>query len=243
MGSYDSVGYRLIQQDSDSEGEDSQRTQRPGLRTVLRPGPTRDIMFLSVHNKPLIRGAFLAVIVIGLTLVITTITWIALFKKGFTFSRTELGIDFNWHPFLMTLSLIFLYGNGALIYRLIPARNDDHKLKLKLGHAGIMMFAFILMVIGLQAAFDSHNLAVPPKPNMYTLHSWVGLLAAILFGSVDPWIPGIPVPQVLRRHPGSAPAFPPVLRLQHPGVGRCRSSHGTPGESHLVQQGIWEEEC
>ena len=50
--------------------------------------------------------------VIGLTLVITTITWIALFKKGFTFSRTELGIDFNWHPFLMTLSLIFLYGNG-----------------------------------------------------------------------------------------------------------------------------------
>ena len=59
--SYDSVGYRLIQQDSDSEGEDSQRTLRPGLRTVLRPGPTRDRMFLSVHNKPLIRGAFLAV--------------------------------------------------------------------------------------------------------------------------------------------------------------------------------------
>jgi len=182
MGSYDSVGYRLIQQDSDSEGEDSQRTQRPGVRTVLRPGPTRDIMFLSVHNKPLIRGAFLAVNVIGLTLVITTITWIALFKKGFTFSRTELGIDFNWHPFLMTLSLIFLYGNGALIYRLIPARNDDHKLKLKIGHAVTMMAAFILMVIGLQAAFDSHNLAVPPKPNMYTLHSWVGIIAASLFG-------------------------------------------------------------
>merc|ERR1711915_988631 len=95
---------------------------------------------------------------------------------------TDMGIAWNWHPILMTLSLIFLYGNGALIYRLIPPRNESHKLGLKIGHATIMMLAFILMVIGLQAAFDSHNLAVPPKANMYTLHSWIGLMAALLFG-------------------------------------------------------------
>ena len=39
-----------------------------------------------------------------------------------------------------------------------------------------------------QAAFDSHNFADPPKLNMYTLHSWVGLTAALLFeGQVRDW--------------------------------------------------------
>merc|ERR1712029_289672 len=77
---------------------------------------------------------------------------------------------------------IFLYGNGALIYRVIPPRDDNHKLLLKCGHAAIMLITFVVMVIGLQAAFDSHNYAIPLKPNMYTLHSWVGLTAALLFG-------------------------------------------------------------
>merc|ERR1712045_393765 len=178
VSSYDRGEYSLLQQhQSDSEGEETTR------RIPLRRVRTRaDKMNLSVFNRPLFQTASLTVSLIGLSLFITTLAWVGQFKGGVSFTTTEKGIDFNWHPILMTISLIFLYGNGALIYRVIPARNDDHKLKLKLGHAGIMMFAFILMVIGLQAAFDSHNLAVPPKPNMYTLHSWVGLLAAILFG-------------------------------------------------------------
>merc|ERR1712059_31918 len=111
-----------------------------------------------------------------------TIVWVTQYKGGVSWVMTDLGISFNWHPILMTISLIFLYGNGALIYRLIPARDETHKLKLKIGHAIIMLMVFCLMVIGLQAAFDSHNLKTPPIPNLYTLHSWVGLTAAILFG-------------------------------------------------------------
>merc|ERR1711990_400940 len=177
------------------EGEDTIRRSRCREQIPLRVrAGGADRMNLSVYNRPLFQTAALTVSVIGLTLVITTIAWVGKFKGGVAFSHTEKGIDFNWHPILMTISLIFLYGNGALIYRVIPARNESHKLKLKLGHAGIMMVAFILMVIGLQAAFDSHNYALDkdnkpaPKPNMYTLHSWVGLLAAVLFGCQ--WTPG-----------------------------------------------------
>merc|ERR1712154_533864 len=183
MGSYDRIEYRLVQQqDSDSEGEDTRRRSRSRIEIPSRVKPRSDRMNLSIHNRPLFQAAYLTVSLIGLSLVITTLVWVGQFKGGVSFTTTEKGIDFNWHPILMTISLIFLYGNGALIYRVIPPRNESHKLKLKLGHAGTMLLAFILMVIGLQAAFDSHNFANPPKPNLYTLHSWVGLLAAILFG-------------------------------------------------------------
>ena len=42
--------------------------------------------------------------------------------------------------------------SGALIYRVIPPKNESHKLGLKIGHAVIMMVAFVIMAIGLQVS-------------------------------------------------------------------------------------------
>ena len=37
--------------------------------------------------------------------------WMGHFRKGFAWSETP-ELEFNWHPLLMTLGMIYLYGNG-----------------------------------------------------------------------------------------------------------------------------------
>lgn len=51
---------------------------------------------------------------------------------------------------------------------------------MKFIHAGLHVAAFLCAVIALVAAFDFHNAA--KIPNMYSLHSWIGLTAVILYG-------------------------------------------------------------
>lgn len=67
---------------------------------------------------------------------------------------------------------------AIVVYRL-PWTWKCSKLMMKLIHAGLNVLAFILAVISLVAVFDFHN--VQNIPNMYSLHSWVGLIAVILF--------------------------------------------------------------
>lgn len=55
------------------------------------------------------------------------------------------------------------------------------KRTVKIAHAVIHGLAFFIAVIGIQTAFDSHNLASPPVSNLYTLHSWLGLAAIVIF--------------------------------------------------------------
>ncbi|KAH8262541.1 hypothetical protein KR026_010899 [Drosophila bipectinata] len=114
---------------------------------------------------------------VGLTMIVLVGTWIGQHFGGLG-GTSNPKLEFNWHPLFMTIGFIYLYGNSILIYR---GFRPTRKKTLKLTHAGIHLAAFVLTVIALKTVFDSHNLASPPIPNMYSLHSWLGLSAVIIF--------------------------------------------------------------
>ncbi|XP_015188411.1 PREDICTED: cytochrome b reductase 1 [Polistes dominula] len=113
----------------------------------------------------------------GAVLIILMIVWITEFRGGFSWTSNP-SLEFNWHPLLMTIGFVVLYANAMLIYR---TQRNVRKRRLKLMHTGLMVLTILLTVIALVAVFDSHNLKDPPVPNMYTLHSWIGLTSVILF--------------------------------------------------------------
>ncbi|XP_076858879.1 plasma membrane ascorbate-dependent reductase CYBRD1 isoform X1 [Brachyhypopomus gauderio] len=67
---------------------------------------------------------------------------------------------------------------AIVVYRL-PWTWKCSKLMMKMIHAGLNTLALVLAAVSLVAVFDFHNAA--DLPNMYSLHSWVGLAAVILY--------------------------------------------------------------
>ncbi|CAF0714122.1 unnamed protein product [Brachionus calyciflorus] len=114
--------------------------------------------------------------VIGIIMIILVGSWLGNYRGGYGWDVSKV---FNYHPLFMTIGMIFLYGDAMLVYR---AFRQTTKLYVKILHGIIQVAVFVFAAVALKAAFDSHNKAPKPIPNMYSLHSWVGLAAVILFG-------------------------------------------------------------
>jgi len=113
---------------------------------------------------------------VGLIMVILSGSWMGSYHGGYGW---DIKTVFNFHPLFMSIGMIFLYGDAILVYRLFK---DTNKMTVKILHGLIHIAVLVFASIALKAVFDSHNKAANPVPNMYSLHSWIGLSAVVLFG-------------------------------------------------------------
>uniref|UniRef100_A0A3B4AA27 Plasma membrane ascorbate-dependent reductase CYBRD1 n=1 Tax=Periophthalmus magnuspinnatus TaxID=409849 RepID=A0A3B4AA27_9GOBI len=129
-----------------------------------------------MENYRLFLSAFCAAAITGSLSIIFVLIWVLHYREGLAWDGGS--AEFNWHPVLMVAGLIFLQGTAIIIFRL-PWTWACNKQVMKWIHACLHLLAFTLTVISTVAVFDFHNTA--KIPNMYSLHSWLGIAAVILY--------------------------------------------------------------
>ncbi|TWW60866.1 lysosomal membrane ascorbate-dependent ferrireductase CYB561A3 isoform X1 [Takifugu flavidus] len=119
---------------------------------------------------------YLLLLGLGVACMTCVCYWITQWRGGFAWDGTHQ--QFNWHPALMVTGLVVFYGYGAVLYR-VPLTWGQNKLPWKLLHATLMLLALLLSIVGLCAVFGFHY--AENIPNVYSLHSWIGIAATALF--------------------------------------------------------------
>lgn len=115
-------------------------------------------------------------ILFGSLSIVLVLTWVYEWRQGLAWDGGS--AEFNWHPVLLTIGFIVIHGLALIVYRL-PWTWKFSKLYMKYIHASLNLVAFVLVVISLVAVYDFHNAKM--IPNLYSLHSWIGLAAVILY--------------------------------------------------------------
>ncbi|XP_062493110.1 lysosomal membrane ascorbate-dependent ferrireductase CYB561A3 [Pezoporus occidentalis] len=120
---------------------------------------------------------------LGFVCVAFVSSWCQYWRGGFAWDGSAR--MFNWHPVLMVTAMVVLYGAASLVYRL-PASWSGPKLPWKVLHSSLALAALALAALGLVAVFRFHN--EHGTPNMYSLHSWLGMATILLFSCQ--WLAG-----------------------------------------------------
>lgn len=116
---------------------------------------------------------YVAAHVVGLLSILLVFYWCVAFAGGFGLSGGPL---FQWHPLFMSIGIIYLMGNGILMFRVF---RNKHKFTLKLMHAATNAVGLVFVLLAALAVLINHNQT--GIPNYYSMHSWVGLLTVSLY--------------------------------------------------------------
>jgi hypothetical protein len=103
---------------------------------------------------------------------------------------------FNWHPLLMVAAFVVMT-IGSLAFRInslltcnngafdasssFRQRSDRRRRCAKLVHAGSWCLAATFVGVALVAVIRSHNNPDKPVANLYSMHSWIGLLVLVSY--------------------------------------------------------------
>ncbi|XP_024961189.1 probable ascorbate-specific transmembrane electron transporter 1 [Cynara cardunculus var. scolymus] len=104
------------------------------------------------------------------------LVWLIKFREGFAFKSHIKAKIFNLHPLLMILGFVIFSGEAIIVYKTIPAKRQTQKAT----HLILHFIALVAGILGVYAVFKFHHELY--MPDMYTLHSWIGLSTICLFG-------------------------------------------------------------
>ena len=116
---------------------------------------------------------------------ITSVVLVGLFypKNGYYPTYNWETNPFSYHPLMMTIGLLFCYGNAIIVYRTF---RRAPKYPMKLLHAFLLISSLAFAAVGLAAIIRNKNLR--GTSHFMTFHSWLGLTTIILF--TFQWIGG-----------------------------------------------------
>ncbi|CAH8384448.1 unnamed protein product [Eruca vesicaria subsp. sativa] len=113
---------------------------------------------------------------LALIAAIMVLVWNISYRGGLAWEAENKNLIFNLHPVLMLIGFIILGGEAIISYKSLPLEKPVKKLIHLILHA----IALALGIWGICAAFKNHNES--GIPNLYSLHSWIGIGVISLYG-------------------------------------------------------------
>lgn len=121
---------------------------------------------------------------LGVGVVMSVVVWMGGYGEGGYVWYGDPERQFHYHPTFMAMGLVFLFGEAIIVYRVF---RKERKRFTKLLHVTLHSLIIIFTIVSLRAVWDSHDYHVDaqgnpaPIPNLYSLHSWIGLSTVIFY--------------------------------------------------------------